>query len=74
MMNIGSRPTFGGHNQTLETHIFHFEGDIYGQQLKVWFVGRLRSEIRFDSREALMIQLASDAREAERLLNEKTGI
>lgn len=74
MMNIGSRPTFGGHNQTLETHIFHFKGDIYGQQLKVWFVGRLRSEIRFDSREALMIQLASDAREAERLLNEKTGI
>lgn len=74
MMNIGSRPTFGGHSQTLETNIFHFDGDIYGQQLNVSFVGRLRSEIRFDSREALMAQLASDARQAERLLNEMTGI
>ena len=74
MMNIGSRPTFGGHSQTLETNIFHFDGDIYGQRLNVSFVSRLRSEIRFDSREALMTQLASDAREAERLLNETTGI
>jgi riboflavin kinase/FMN adenylyltransferase len=74
MMNIGSRPTFDGHSQTLEANIFHFDGDIYGQQLNVSFVGRLRSEIRFDSREALMAQLASDARQAERILNEMTGI
>lgn len=74
MMNIGSRPTFGGHNQTLETNIFHFDGDIYGQRLNVSFVSRLRSEIRFDSREALMSQLASDAGQAEKLLNETTGI
>ena len=69
MMNIGSRPTFGGHSQTLETHIFRFDGDIYGQQLKVWFVSRLRSEMKFDSREALMSQLKLDLLQAEAALN-----
>ena len=68
MMNIGSRPTFGGLSQTLETHIFNFDDDIYGQQLKVWFVSRLRSEMKFDSREALMSQLESDLRQAEAVL------
>jgi riboflavin kinase/FMN adenylyltransferase len=68
MMNIGSRPTFGGQHQTLETHIFHFGGDIYGQQMTVLFVSRLRSEKRFDSREALMLQLESDLHQAEEKL------
>ena len=68
MMNIGSRPTFGGQHQTLETHIFHFDGNIYGQQMTVLFVSRLRSEQRFDSREALMSQLESDLHQAEAVL------
>ena len=69
MMNIGSRPTFGGDYLTLETHIFHFDGDLYGQPLTVSFVGRLRAEQKFESREALVAQLAADARQAEILLN-----
>lgn len=74
MMNIGSRPTFGGHNQTLETHIFNFHGDIYGQQLVVWFVSRLRSEMKFDNRKALMLQLKSDLRQAEAALDKNSGL
>lgn len=74
MMNIGSRPTFGGHNQTLETHILHFDGNIYDQQLEVGFVSRLRSEMKFDSREALMSQLEEDLRQAEEALNKDSEL
>ena len=69
MMNIGSRPTFGGDHLTLETHIFHFDGNLYGQSLTIRFIERLRAERKFDSREALVAQLAADARQAELLLN-----
>jgi len=69
MMNIGVRPTFEGHRTTLEVHILEEVGDIYGRQLTVAFVKRLRDERRFDSREALMMQLRHDREEAKRLLN-----
>ena len=74
MMNIGRRPTFGGDRQTLETHIFRFEGDIYGQDMEVWFVSRLRAEMKFDSREELMAQLEADARRTEEILTQSTEI
>ena len=60
MMNIGTRPTFQGHSQTLEVHILNKVGDVYGQVLTVEFVSRLRSERRFDSPEALVKQLKTD--------------
>ena len=69
MMNIGRRPTFGGDHVTLETHVFHFEGDLYGRQLTVQFVARLRAERPFESREALVAQLTVDARQTEIILN-----
>ena len=64
MMNIGTRPTFEGTTQTLEVHILDKVGDVYGQDLTVEFVSRLRSERRFDSREALVEQLKADRAEA----------
>ena len=68
MMNIGTRPTFEGTTQTLEVHILDKVGDVYGQDLTVEFVSRLRSERRFDNREALVEQLKADRAEAmERL-------
>lgn len=70
MMNIGNRPTFNGHHQTLETHIFCFDDSIYGQSMTVSFISRLRSEMRFDSRESLALQLAVDARQAEEILKQ----
>lgn len=68
MMNIGTRPTFDGHEQTLEVHILHFHEDLYGQALSVEFVQRLREERRFDSMEALKEQLKQDAIQAEQAL------
>jgi riboflavin kinase/FMN adenylyltransferase len=60
MMNIGMRPTFDGHRQTLEVNILGFDGDLYGQTVQVTFVERLRDERKFDSPEALAAQLERD--------------
>ena len=68
MMNIGMRPTFDGQHQTLEVNVFRLKEDLYGQQLQVAFIERLRGEQRFDSIEALKEQLRQDAIEAERIL------
>ena len=68
MMNIGMRPTFDGQHQTLEVNVFRLKENLYGQQLQVTFIERLRGEQRFDSIEALKSQLREDAIEAERIL------
>lgn len=67
MMNIGTRPTYDGHMQTLEVHIFDFNGDIYGQQLRVVFDRRIRNEMKFSSPQELAIQLEKDKEEVRRI-------
>ena len=68
MMNIGHRPTFDGHQQTLEVNIFDFNENLYGQTLSISFVARLREERRFDSPEALVAQLEKDKEQVKQLL------
>ena len=61
MCNIGYRPTVGQSNaRTIETHILDFDEDIYGLDLKLTFVAKIRQECRFESLEALKIQLEED--------------
>jgi riboflavin kinase/FMN adenylyltransferase len=67
MMNIGTRPTFGGHAQTMEVYILGYEGDLYGQTITVEFLERLRDERRFDSKEELKVQLEEDRKRVESL-------
>lgn len=63
MCNIGTRPTVNaGSDRTVETNIFDFDEDIYGLDLKVTFLGKIRDERRFDSLEALKNQLILDRR------------
>jgi riboflavin kinase/FMN adenylyltransferase len=62
------RPTFNGHQQTLEVHLFRLHEDLYGQQLEVAFVERLRGEQRFDNIDALKEQLQQDALASENIL------
>jgi riboflavin kinase/FMN adenylyltransferase len=65
--NIGVKPTFGGHEVTIEAHLFDFSGDLYGKRLRVEFIDRLRPEQRFGSVAELSGQIARDidkAREA----------
>ncbi|MBO4463522.1 MAG: bifunctional riboflavin kinase/FAD synthetase [Prevotella sp.] len=69
--NIGMRPTFDGHQRSIETHILDFEGDLYGQRIEIAFVARLRDEKHFDSAEELAQQMARDAEEAKKTKTKK---
>jgi len=62
------RPTFGGHELTIEVHILDFEGDLYGQDLSVQFVERLRDEKRFANEQALRSQIAADVAHVREVL------
>lgn len=66
--NIGMRPTFDGHHRTIETHILDFADDVYGLQLTIHFIARLRDEQPFSSPEQLAKQMACDADRARQLL------
>ena len=61
MCNIGCRPTVGtGNTRTIETHMFDFDEDIYGLDLEVTFISRIREEVRFGSLDELRVQLEKD--------------
>lgn len=61
MCNIGYRPTVGsGNARTVEAHIFDFNEDIYGLDIKLTFVRKIRDEVKFDSLESLRRQLECD--------------
>ena len=66
--SLGTRPTVGGVEPLLETHLFDFEGDLYGRCLGVEFVEKLRSEERFASLDALVVQMNEDAARARAVL------
>lgn len=68
MLNIGTRPTYHGQGVTLETHIFDFDGDIYGQRLTLHLVDRIRDEQRFASPDDLRRQLDADKRRVAEVL------
>ena len=68
MMNIGTRPTFDGNHQTLEVNILDFDGNLYGKEVTVDFVERLRPEQRFESPEELSAQLHRDRKQVQQLL------
>lgn len=68
MANLGWRPTFAGTEVSLEVHLFDFSGDLYGQEISVAFLARLRAERRFTSASDLMAQLRTDSEEARRFL------
>jgi riboflavin kinase/FMN adenylyltransferase len=67
--NVGVRPSFAGAERTVEAHLLGFSGDLYGWDLRMEFVDRLRSERRFTDLDDLAGQIQSDARQAAELLN-----
>lgn len=71
MANIGDNPTFGDvQNKRLEVNIFEFDEDIYGREITVAFVRRIRGEVKFSGIEALKDQLAKDKLLCKRVLSE----
>jgi riboflavin kinase/FMN adenylyltransferase len=66
--SLGTRPTVGGTQPLLEAHVFDYAGDLYGRELEVEFVARLRDERRFDDVGAMVAQMHRDAAAARALL------
>jgi len=66
--NIGTRPTFGKGEKSIETHLLNYEGDLYGKEISIEFIQKLRDEQRFASPEKLKAQMKKDIREAETTL------
>ena len=66
--SIGIKPTFGNFSPNLETFIFEFDGDIYGETIDVSLVKYLRPEIKFDSIDDLVAQMELDCSEARKSL------
>ena len=68
-INVGVRPTFQSSLGLLvEPYLLDFDGDLYGQELKVAFAERLRGEEKFDSVDALKEQMAADVQRTRELL------
>lgn len=65
--NVGSNPTFDGNEHRVETHLLDFSGDLYGQDITVRFVERLRAEKKFPSPEALVGQIRRDEQKAREI-------
>jgi riboflavin kinase/FMN adenylyltransferase len=67
-VNVGVRPMFEtGRGLLVEAHLIGFEGDIYGETLRIAFIERMRGEHRFESVDALVEQMQADVVEAERI-------
>ena len=71
MTSIGRRPTFGGNERTIETYILDYHGNLYGRQLKIDIVERLRDEKRFDTVEELKKQIAEDVKQGITILDSR---
>ena len=68
LTNMGLNPTFGESAQaTIETYLLRYTGDLYGREVQLGFVQRLRDERRFDDVDSLKVQIDADRRRAERL-------
>ena len=68
--NIGTRPTFDNpeDNQTIEAHLFNFKKNIYGQDLEIQFIRKIRDEKKFPGHSSLVEQIKKDHQKALRIL------
>jgi riboflavin kinase/FMN adenylyltransferase len=68
--NIGVRPTFDEDRLTIEVYILDFNEDIYGEEISLYFIGKIREERKFKSPDALIRQITADIRTAREMLSE----
>ncbi len=68
MLNIGYRPTVDGVSKVMEVHIFNFNEDIYNQEIRIFFVKKIRNEKKFSGVDELKLQLMRDKEAAEQIL------
>ena len=70
--SLGTRPTVDGAHTLLEAHVFDFSGDLYGREIEVEFVAKLRDEEHFPSLDALVVQMHKDAAQARQILGDRS--
>lgn len=64
VLSIGNRPTFDNGDRSIEVHIFNFNHDIYGDELRVYFSQFIRPDLRFKNAESLRVQMVQDKEQA----------
>jgi len=69
--NIGFRPTFGGKRLCIETHLLKFRRSLYGKEIRVQFLKKLRDEISFPSIQELVAQIRKDVESARKALRQR---
>jgi riboflavin kinase/FMN adenylyltransferase len=68
LVNLGNRPTFGPGSETIEVYLLDFKGDLYGQELRLYFVARIREEKTFPDTDSLIAAIHQDIIDGRRLL------
>lgn len=68
VVNLGMRPTFGGSHATIEVHLLDFTGRLYGEKLRIYFLERLRGEIKFADSDELSNAILADVLKARQIL------
>jgi riboflavin kinase / FMN adenylyltransferase len=68
MCNIGTRPTFDGKDETIEVNIFDLDADLYGKDIRMYFIDRLRAEKKFTDKNDLQQQIQKDRKQALNIL------
>ncbi len=69
LTNIGRRPTFGENERNIETFILQNDMELYGKELRIELMARLRDEIKFNSAEELQRQIGEDIKQGSQILN-----
>ncbi len=70
--NIGLKPTFGGKKIIVETHLFGFDREIYGERIRIEYLSFIRPEVKFEHVDELVAEIGRDCEIARRVLREAT--
>jgi riboflavin kinase / FMN adenylyltransferase len=70
-ISVGTNPTYSGTERRVEAYLLDFEGDLYGEQVQVDFIERIRPMIKFDSSEELVTAIENDVAQTRRILEEQ---
>ncbi len=71
LTNIGFRPTFGGKKLSIESHLLKFKRSIYGKDIRIQFLKKIRDEITFSSIQELVTQIQKDTQSARKIFRHK---
>jgi riboflavin kinase/FMN adenylyltransferase len=69
--SFGTRPTVDDGPPLLEVHLLDFDGDLYGREMEVEFIERIRDELKFDSLDALVAEMNRDKERARAILADR---